>query len=91
MVCAALVLCLHTVLALAFCSGYGMQASCSRLQPDVPGPADMAKMRLASSEALLRLARMHDSRIHPEVYLPLALAMQARFSCDSALSVTCKT
>jgi hypothetical protein len=51
----------------------------------------MAKMRLASSEALLRLARMHDSRIHPEVYLPLALAMQARFSCDSALSVTCKT
>ena len=42
-----------------------------------PGPADIAKMRLAASEALLRLARMHDLRIYPEVYLALALAMQA--------------
>lgn len=47
----------------------------------------MAKMRLAASEALLRLARMHDPRIHPEVYLPLALAMQARAGLISASSL----
>lgn len=42
------------------------------------GPADMALMRLAASEALLRLARAHDPRIHPEVYLSLSLTMQVR-------------
>ncbi len=40
------------------------------------GPADSALVRLTSSEALLRLARVHDTRIHPEVYLALALTMQ---------------
>lgn len=43
---------------------------------DPAGPADMALVRLTSSEALLRLARLHDSRIHPEVYMLLALTMQ---------------
>ena len=42
------------------------------------GAADMALMRLAAATALLRLARMHDPRIHPEVYLLLALTLQAR-------------
>ena len=36
---------------------------------DAAGPADMALVRLTSSEALLRLARLHDSRIYPEVYM----------------------
>ena len=40
------------------------------------GTADMALMRLAASEALLRLARAHDTRIHPEIYLGLSLTMQ---------------
>ena len=40
------------------------------------GTADMALMRLAASEALLRLARAHDPHIHPEVYLGLSLTMQ---------------
>lgn len=43
---------------------------------DPLGPADSALVRLTSSEALLRLARVHDARIHPEVYLALALTMQ---------------
>ena len=43
---------------------------------DAAGPADMALVRLTSSEALLRLARLHDSRIYPEVYMALALTMQ---------------
>ncbi len=42
------------------------------------GTADMALMRLAASEALLRLARAHDPRIHPEIYLCLSLTMQVR-------------
>ena len=45
---------------------------------DPLGPADSALVRLTSSEALLRLARVHDARIHPEVYLALALTMQVR-------------
>ncbi|BDA45205.1 Sister chromatid cohesion protein PDS5 homolog A [Coccomyxa sp. Obi] len=40
------------------------------------GTADVALMRLAASEALLRLARLHDPSIHPEVYLALSLTMQ---------------
>lgn len=40
------------------------------------GTADMALMRLAASEALLRLARAHDTLIHPEIYLGLSLTMQ---------------
>ena len=43
---------------------------------EAAGPADMALMRLTSSEALLRLARLHDSCIYPEVYMALALTMQ---------------
>lgn len=50
----------------------------------------MALMRLAASEALLRLARMHDARIHPEVYLPLALVMQVRASPLCYRLVTCQ-
>ncbi len=42
------------------------------------GTADVALMRLAASEALLRLARLHDPSIHPEVYLALSLTMQVR-------------
>jgi hypothetical protein len=42
------------------------------------GPADLALLRLAASTSLLRLARRHDTRIHPEIYLPLALTMQVR-------------
>lgn len=43
---------------------------------DPAGLSDKALVRLTSSEALLRLARVHDSRIYPEVYLTLALTMQ---------------
>ena len=43
---------------------------------DAAGPADMALVRLTSSEPLLRIARLHDSRIYPEVYMTLALTMQ---------------
>ena len=47
---------------------------------DPIGPADSALVRLTSSEALLRLARLHDARLHPEVYLALALTMQVRIA-----------
>lgn len=44
------------------------------------GTADVALMRLAASAALLRLARAHDSRIHPEIFIPLALTVQVGFN-----------
>ena len=47
---------------------------------DPIGPADSALVRLTSSEALLRLARLHDARLHPEVFLALALTMQVRIA-----------
>ena len=53
---------------------------------DAAGPADMALVRLTSSEALLRLARLHDSRIYPEVYMALALTMQV---CAASASQYC--
>jgi hypothetical protein len=52
---------------------------------DPAGPADMALVRLTASEALLRLARLHDARIHPEVYMSLALTMQVHENHDPCL------
>ncbi len=55
---------------------------------DPAGPADMALVRLTASEALLRLARLHDARIHPEVYMSLALTMQVGENQDLCLLTT---
>ncbi len=52
------------------------------------GTADVALMRLAASEALLRLARLHDPSIHPEVYLALSLTMQVRITANKC-HMTC--
>ena len=49
--------------------------------PARAGLADMALVRLSAATALLRLARMHDARLHSELYLPLALTIQARKDC----------
>ena len=57
---------------------------------DPLGPADTALVRLTSSEALLRLARVHDARIHPEVYLALALTMQVRTASSIVGSLPCR-
>lgn len=55
------------------------------------GTADVALMRLAASEALLRLARLHDPSIHPEVYLALSLTMQVQihWQRDSTICAHC--